>query len=221
MVKYEESIIYKLCCKDTDITEIYIGSTCNFSRRKSAHKSNCNNINSRNCNLNVYKFIRNNGGFENWDMICVEQYEATDKRDLEMRERYWIDTLNSKLNCNRPCVSIEEIKETQAQYYSENKDKIKETQARYSSENKDKIKETHAQYYSENKDKIKEYSSQYRSENKDKIKEYSSQYRSENKDKIKEDTAQKVICECGSEIRKDGLSKHTKTKKHIQYTGTL
>ena len=43
MVKYEQSIIYKLCCKNTDITNIYIGSTTSKYKRKNQHKSNCDN----------------------------------------------------------------------------------------------------------------------------------------------------------------------------------
>ena len=39
MVNYNKSTIYKLCCKDTEITDEYVGSTTNFSRRKAHHKS--------------------------------------------------------------------------------------------------------------------------------------------------------------------------------------
>ena len=57
MVKYNESMIYKLCCKDTDITDIYLGSTTNFRCRKNQHKSQCHNINAKGYNYKVYKFI--------------------------------------------------------------------------------------------------------------------------------------------------------------------
>ena len=58
MVNYNNSIIYKLCCKDTNITDIYVGSTTNFYRRKQDHKQQCNNTNSKEYNKNAYQFIR-------------------------------------------------------------------------------------------------------------------------------------------------------------------
>ena len=45
MVNYNKSMIYKICCNDLKIKEIYIGSTTNFTKRKQTHKSYCNNIN--------------------------------------------------------------------------------------------------------------------------------------------------------------------------------
>lgn len=92
MVNYKESIIYKLCSSDCD--EIYIGGTTNFRRRKHQHKSDCHNVNDKAYNRPVYQFIRENGGWSAWSMIQIEQYEARNKRDLEARERYWIDLLN-------------------------------------------------------------------------------------------------------------------------------
>ena len=53
MPNYTESMIYKLCCKDTTIEEIYIGSTTNFNRRKAEHKQVCNNTNKYGYNIKV------------------------------------------------------------------------------------------------------------------------------------------------------------------------
>ena len=38
MPKYENAVVYKLCCDDPEITDIYVGSTCNFKVRKHGHK---------------------------------------------------------------------------------------------------------------------------------------------------------------------------------------
>ena len=43
MPNYANSIIYKLCCKDILITDIYVGSTTNIVKRRHNHKSYCNN----------------------------------------------------------------------------------------------------------------------------------------------------------------------------------
>jgi group I intron endonuclease len=206
---YSKSIIYKLCCKNPNITEIYVGSTINFKKRKYDHKSVCNNNSETNkkYNLKVYKFIRDNGGFENWDIIMLEEYSCENKKQLEKRERYYIELLKSNLNSEIPT-------QTKQEYYENNKDKIKE----YREENKDKITERKKQYYEDNIDKIKEYQKQYRLDNKDKKLEYNKQYTKENKDKILEQKKQKVNCDiCNSIVNRGGLSKHKKTLKCIKF----
>ena len=62
MPNYEKCVMYKIICNDTTIKDIYVGSTCNFTRRKCGHKSDCNNANTSRYNLKVYQFIRTNGG---------------------------------------------------------------------------------------------------------------------------------------------------------------
>lgn len=41
-------------CKNSEITDVYVGSTINFNNRYIVHKSDCNNENSKNYNLYVY-----------------------------------------------------------------------------------------------------------------------------------------------------------------------
>lgn len=43
---YSQTIIYKICCKDVSVTDIYIGHTTNFIQRKHNHKKCCCNENS-------------------------------------------------------------------------------------------------------------------------------------------------------------------------------
>ena len=45
-INYSKTIIYKIRCEDENITDIYVGSTTNFIKRKNIHKSVCNNENS-------------------------------------------------------------------------------------------------------------------------------------------------------------------------------
>ena len=35
---YSNIIIYKIYCKDPSITDVYVGQTSNFAKRKCAHK---------------------------------------------------------------------------------------------------------------------------------------------------------------------------------------
>ena len=36
-IDYSNTIIYKISCKDTSITDIYVGHTTNFIQRKHTH----------------------------------------------------------------------------------------------------------------------------------------------------------------------------------------
>jgi len=95
---YQNTCIYMLkCCNDT-CDDIYVGSTTNFTKRKYAHKSSCNNPNSKNHNRKKYQIIRENGGWDEWKMIEIEKYPCNDKRDAERREEYW--RLKYKANMN-------------------------------------------------------------------------------------------------------------------------
>jgi len=143
-VDYSNSIIYKLCCNDPNVTEIYVGSTTNFKSRKYCHKTNCNNNSekNKNYNLKVYKFIRDNGGFQNWSMIMLEQYNCENKKQLQSRERYYIELLKSSLNNNIPT-------RTKQEYNIDNKDKLKEYQKKYQKEyrNRDTVREYRRFHY--------------------------------------------------------------------------
>jgi hypothetical protein len=214
MIQYNKSTIYKLCCKDANITEIYIGSTTNFRLRKSQHKCFCNNEKCKQYDYKVYKFIRQNGGFNNWEMIEIEKVNATDKKDLHKNERRVIEELRPVLNCRIPC-------QTQKEYYIENIDKIKEQKKEYRTKNIDIFKEREKEYRAKNSDKIKEREKEYRAKNSDKIKEREKEYRAKNSDKIKEQNKEKIDCECGFNITKRHIVRHKKSQKHIKYLKSL
>ena len=155
MVNYNKSIIYKICCKDINIKEIYVGSTANeLRKRKSKHKSDCNNVNSHSYNLNVYKFIRNNGGFSNWDIVEIEKYNCNDKQELHKRERFYIELLGASLNSQIPNRSKKE-------YDEDNKDKILEKEKKRYEDNKEKILQQHKEYREIHKQEIAEKRKQH------------------------------------------------------------
>ena len=114
MPNYSKSIIYKLCCKDTNVKDIYVGSTCNFTARKSKHKQNTKNR----TDVKVYKFIKENGEWSNWDMIMIEEFSCDNKRQLEKKEREWIENLKPTLNILIPTRTKEEYVELLRQKYT-------------------------------------------------------------------------------------------------------
>ena len=217
MVNYNKSMIYQICCNDTNIKEVYIGSTVNFKSRKNQHKTSCNNPNSKGYNLKLYQFIRAMGGWENWDMVLIDTVSCESKLELLKIERQYIEDTKLTLNCKIPSRSH---KEWGQQYYEVNKEKIKE----YRNKNKEQTKEYMKQYYENNKDKLLEYKKEYRENNKEKIKEYyeTNKYREKKKEYLKEyyqinkqKLNEKIICECGATINKHSKKRHEKSIKHI------
>jgi hypothetical protein len=124
MYKYNNAVVYKIKCKIPTITDIYIGSTINFNKRKSVHYENCYNINSNNYMMNLYIFIRRNGGFNNFDFDIIEECPCNDKKELRQRERYYQDLYNPSLCKNRAYTTYTEKLIYVHQYYSANKDYI-------------------------------------------------------------------------------------------------
>ena len=137
-IDYSKTIIYRIVCKDPTIKECYVGSTTDFTRRKKAHKDVCNNDKSRDYNHNIYQFIIKNGGWNNFDMIEVEKYNAIDHLDQLKRERYWLEFYQATLNKIIPSRTIPEYRKT---YREENKEYFTKYNKEYWQINKEKIKE--------------------------------------------------------------------------------
>jgi len=135
MPLYQNSVIYKLVHKnDQDNENIHIGSTTNFRGRKIQHKKSTNNPNEKKYYRSLYQFIRENGEWDEWEMIAIETYPCESKRELEVRERYHIESLKPKLNKRIPT-------RTKKEHYQDNSERILEHQKQYSKENREKILE--------------------------------------------------------------------------------
>ena len=142
------SIIYKIFCKDENIKECYIGSTNNLTKRKYSHKSSYNNSNRH--HLKVYKFMRSNGGWENFDFMILEQFETIiNKNDLFKIEGQYIKNNNATLN------SIIAGR-TDKEWREDNKTILSEYHKTYTEENRKKTAEYKSQYYEQNKKQILE-----------------------------------------------------------------
>jgi len=134
MPHYENACIYKIKHnEDYDDENIYIGSTCDIIKRRCKHKTACNNQNDKTHNTYIYKYIRENGGWNNWIIIKIHDYKCNSKSELEIEERRMIDILKPKLNKQIPTRS-------QKEYYEANKEVIAEKNKEWREKNKEKIK---------------------------------------------------------------------------------
>jgi len=90
--------VYKIVCKDPTITEFYIGSTKNLNRRKTTHKSYSLNLGGKEYCYPIYMFINVNGGWNNWEIVVLKEYKFITKKELLLKEQYFMDKLKPTLN---------------------------------------------------------------------------------------------------------------------------
>ena len=234
---YSNTIIYKICCKDPTIKEIYIGHTTNFTQRKNSHKTLCYNENNKNHNRYVYQFIRQNGGWNNWNMIQIEKQPFKNKREAEAHEHCWIEKLNALLNSNNPHAMCKEeptkykedwyennkdtILEKAKTHYEENKKQKLEYQKQYAEEHKEEIAEKQKEYREKNKDKLSDQKKEYRETHKEEAKKASKEWREANKEKLKNQKAEIINCECGNQYTFGNKHRHLQTNVHINYQNQL
>ena len=102
VIDYSNTIIYKITCKDTAINETYVGHTTNFVQRKHSHKQSCTNEKSMNYNCKLYKTIRANGGWDNWDMNIITFFKCNDHYEARIKEQEYFILLNATLNSIEP-----------------------------------------------------------------------------------------------------------------------
>lgn len=141
--KFNKYVVYQIKCKDTNVREVYIGSTFNLNQRVMKHRTRCLNQNDPAYNTFLYQFIRQNGGFDNFVFNVLEEFE--DKQKMKIAERHHIDKNNLNLNSHLP---LRDAKE----WYNDNKDHCKDWYLKYYEQNKDKK----ALYAQQNKEKIKQ-----------------------------------------------------------------
>ena len=107
--KYRNAQIYWIHCKDPQIKEFYVGSTCNYSKRKRDHIYNCHTLGNEAYYRPLYVYIRDNGGWNNFWMDTIEQYCCDTRTELRMNEQEWINILEPKLNKLRAYMTPEQL----------------------------------------------------------------------------------------------------------------
>ena len=77
---------------------------------------------------------------------------------------------------------------------------------------------TQKEHYHDNRDKLLEQQKQYHEDNREKISEQKKQYYYDNHEKILEQQKQKITCDhCGCIVRYNGLPRHKRTQKCINF----
>ena len=123
--------VYKLFCKDTDITDEYVGSCKDICVRIHNHKSTTK---TKRKSCAIHNFIRDNGGWDNWDYKILE---LCDENDLRTKEQEYMDLLKPSLNSRK---AIGNKKEYNREWGSNHKEYYARKTADYKKRNPDKVK---------------------------------------------------------------------------------
>jgi hypothetical protein len=209
---YKNGKIYKLVSNETD--KMYIGSTCTqLSKRFYKHKDGRNQYNKgKGQYVTSYEIL----GYEDAEIVLIENYPCHDKNELHARERYWIE--QHKMNCVNKNIPTRKTKER----YEDNKNMISERCKQYYEKNRQRILDTNKQYREGRKEIINAKKREYRENNKEKIAETKKQWYENNKnsEKFLAKKQQRYQCECGSDILQGEKSCHMKSKKHQTFIMT-
>ena len=115
-IDYSNTIFYKIYCKDTNVTDLYIGHTTNFIQRKHAHKNSCINSKCSSYNCKLYDVIRKHNGWENWKMDIIAFHECDNLFHAKKYEQQYFEeykaTLNSIEPLPKPKPKLPVVKET-------------------------------------------------------------------------------------------------------------
>ncbi len=186
---YSKGKIYLLKSSYTD--KVYIGSTINeldvrISEHKSKYKKWLQDNTMDYCTS--YEILK----FADATIELLENYPCASKKKLE---RY--EGKKQRELIGKGLVNLIIAGRTRKEYREDNKEHIKKSKKDYYEKNLDKIKEHYKEYYQDNKEKLKQ-----------KYEDIKEDYNKKRREIIK--------CECGCEMNKSSLLKHTKSKKHLE-----
>jgi hypothetical protein len=142
---------YRLVCRDITVTECYVGSTTDAVDRRYKHKSRCTNEKDKKYNLSVYKFIRDHGSWNNWQLLVIEQLAMADDIATALRERHWTEHFKATLNkqvqgrtkAEWHADHVEEVAAYGAKYHADHREEDNKRFAAYNKANKAHSQEKH------------------------------------------------------------------------------
>jgi hypothetical protein len=148
---------YRFVCNDENVTESYVGHTSNFRQRKCVHKNKCNNPLDRLYNTKIYQTIRDNGGWDAWNMVEIKTQMCESIRDATRVEQELINELKSTMNSARAYVSPELRKQETFNYNANYRASHKEHYIKYGAKYRATHKEQIAQYRATHKEQAAHY----------------------------------------------------------------
>lgn len=131
---------------------IYVGSSTNFRQRIIQHKHSCNKINNKLYGYPLYKYIRENGDFDNFQFDILERVIFFHKQNIYEKRKYlekveqeYMDLYNPITNKHSSYIpgntKQEKHRECDRRYREKNIEKERERSRRFKKENRQKVRE--------------------------------------------------------------------------------
>ena len=207
-IDYSQTHFYKIVCRNTDIKDCYVGHTTDFTKRKHQHKRTCYDEKDQvHYNFYLYQFIRENGGWDNFDMILLDTLNCENNLRARAVEREFIEEIKPTLNqIKRPMRTEEEAIEYRKEYYGNNCEDIKQKNKQYRIDNEELVKQ-----------RKKIYNENHKEERSIKNKEW----RDKNADTIRQQRSVKMTCDCGVVFCQKSIRRHERSNRHQSYLKSL
>jgi hypothetical protein len=136
-IGFENTCFYKLVCKDPETKDVFVGYTTNMVQRRYLHKAiSSQNINTIKKNKKLYETIQEKGGWDNWDMILIEQCKCDGALDARKKAREHLGKLRASLNKHIPS-------RTKNEHYEYNAEIVLDRNKKYRDANFKKIYESY------------------------------------------------------------------------------
>jgi hypothetical protein len=119
-------------------------------------------------------------------------------------EKYGVENCKIELIENYPCDDVNQLNAREGYWI------------RQGCVNKKIAGQSYKEYCKDNAEEIKENKAKYNKEHAKEIRERQLIYDKKHAEEIKKKRSEKVVCDCGEEIRKDCLSRHQKSKSHLK-----
>jgi hypothetical protein len=89
-----ETYLYMISCKDSRVTARYLGYTTDWEKCLE-YRSDAYDYGS-NAKSKLYTFVREHGGWENWDMTVIETFGS--REEAEVAKMNLLEEYKFKLN---------------------------------------------------------------------------------------------------------------------------
>ena len=143
-INYQNTVIYKIQHTEKDDL-LYVGHTTDFTKRKNAHKTKCNNPNSNAYDSKLYSMIRENGGWDMFKMLEVEKFPCNDHNEACSEEDKIMKEMKANMNSNSSVFNKEKKVLKQMKYYEKYKEKVLARNKKFSKEHAFEIHERNSE----------------------------------------------------------------------------
>ena len=220
MPEFKQGKIY--CIRSHQCQEVYVGSTTEtLSRRMSAHRCMFKRYNDGKGNyLTAFELMK----YSDCYIELIEYFSCNTRAELNAREGKWIREtdccVNKRIEGRTRTEYLLDNKEAtrkqKAKYYADSREQILDKRKEFKRQNPQYVQDRDANYRKNNREKLSVKKQEYYQENRDDILDKGKKRYQENRDTILDRNAERVLCNCGVEIRRAYMTRHKKTISHRQ-----